>query len=204
MPEPEPLRWDMTLPDGQPLRFDMGPEFTWDGTVPARYYQTSTTPPHMPQNLISATLAQTLADQLIADIAALRTKQAAFLMALSAEAKSELMKLGTGNAALEALIRTAATESPGELASNFPLAAWDLDRAFSATYRPVVAAAQKLASDMEDTLFAADSDKWTAAMEAYGDLKAKAVGPAIDQAREIMRTRRRGHGPSTPPTPPTP
>ena len=198
VPEPEPLRWDMTLPDGQPLRFDMGPEFTWDGHVPARYYQTQTTPPHMPQNLISATLSTTLANELVADIAALRAKQAAFLLALSAEAKSEILKMGTGNMALEALIRAAATESPGELSANFPLAAWDQDRAFAAAYRPPVNAVKKLASDMEDTLLAADSDSWTAANGAYGDLKKGGVGPSIDQARAIMRQR---HGRHTPPTP---
>jgi hypothetical protein len=190
----------MILPDGQPLRFDMGPEFTWDGTVPARYYENQTNP-SMPQNLISATLAQTLATELIADIAALHEKQEAFLMALSAETKAELAKMGLGNMALEDLIRTAATENPGELASNFPLAAWDEDRAFATTYRPVVTAMKKLASDMEDTLFAADSDKWAAALDAYGDLKTDGIGPSIDQARAIMRQR---HGRRTPATPPTP
>jgi hypothetical protein len=194
----EKLRWDMTLPNGEPLRWDMGPQFVWDGEVPDHLNPLN--PPPMPQNLISATLAQTLATELIADIAALRTKQQAFLLALSAEQKKDLMKMGSGNLALEALIRSAATENPGELASNFPLAAWDEDRTFAATYRPVVAAAQKLASDMEDTLFAADSDAWTVAMDAYSDIKEDGVGPAIDQARAIMRQRRRGHG-STPPTP---
>lgn len=196
MPEPEPLSWDMTLPDGQPLRWDMGSEFTWDGTVPA--HLTSKPPTHMSQDLISATIAQTLATELTADIAALRAKQAAFLLALSAEQKAELAKMGLGNMALEDLIRTAATENPGELAASFPLADWDKDRAFATTYRPVVTAMQKLASDMEDTLFAADSDKWTAALEAYGDLKADGVGPAIDQARAILRQRRRGSKPPTP------
>ncbi len=106
--------------------------------------------------------------------------------------------MGLGNMALEDLIRTAATENPGELASNFPLADWDKDRSFATTYRPVVTAMQKLASDMEDTLFAADSHKWTAALEAYGDLKGDGVGPAIDQARALMRQR---HGRRKPPTP---
>lgn len=191
----------MTLPNGEPLRFDMGPEFTWDGKVPARYYN-STRSTNMAQDLISADLAQTLADELIADLAALRTKQAAFLTALSADAKATILKMGTGNMALEGIIRTAATESPGELAADFPLANWDQDRGFASTYRPVVAAAQKLVSDMEDTLLAADSDAWTAASDAYGDLKKDAVGPAIDQARAMYRERRRG-GPK-PPHPPTP
>ncbi len=200
MPEPEPLRCDMTLPDGQPLRWDTGPEFTWDGKVPARYYQNQTSDP-MTQDLISADIAQALADELIADIAALRAKQAAFLLALSAADKAHLLKLGTGNMALEGIIRTAATESPGQLAADFPLTKWDQDRNFAATYRPVVAAIQKLTSDMEDTLLAADSDAWTAATEAYADLKGGAVGPAIDQARALMRQR---HGQRTPKPAPAP
>ena len=187
----------MTLPNGEPLRWDM-PGMTYDGNVPPEYFPSTTTTTSMPQNLISATLSTTLANELVADIAALRAKQAAFLLALSAEAKSEILKMGTGNMALEALIRAAATESPGELSANFPLAAWDQDRAFAAAYRPPVNAVKKLASDMEDTLLAADSDSWTAATGAYGDLKKGGVGPSIDQARAIMRQR---HGRHTPPTP---
>jgi hypothetical protein len=49
---------------------------------------------------------------------------------------------------------------------------------------------------MEDTLFAADSDKWAAASGAYDDLKKDGIGPAIDQARAIMRQRRRGNTPA--------
>ncbi len=80
--------------------------------------------------------------ELIADIAALRAKQSAFLLALSAEAKENLMKLGTGNMALEAIIRTAATENPGELSASFPLPGWDQDRAFGTAYSPAFAAAK--------------------------------------------------------------
>jgi hypothetical protein len=129
------LRFDMTLPNGQPLRFDMGPQFRWDGEVPANSNLPTT--PRMPsQNLIAASITQVLADELIADIAALRENQEAFLLALSAEAKQDLAKMGAGNLALDAIIRAAATENAGELASNFPLADWDQDRAFAATYRP--------------------------------------------------------------------
>jgi hypothetical protein len=182
----------------------MGPEYTWDGNVPASAYpKPSNTTRSMPQNLISATLAQALADEIVADFAAIRAKQA-FLMALSAEKKADILKMGTGNRTLEGLIRTAADENAGELAANFSVPGWDQDRAFSAAYRPVVAVVKKLASDMEDTLLAADSDAWTAANDAYSDMKKDGVGPAIDQAREILRQRRRGSGGSTPPTPPTP
>lgn len=157
----------------------------------------------MSQDLISAEITKTFADELIADIAALREKQKAFLMALPADVKAAIAKMGTGNMALEGILRTASTENPGELSADFPLAEWDKDRGFGTNYRPVVAAIQKLASDMVDTLLAADSDSWAAAGDAYGDLKKDAVGPAIDQARAMYRERRRGSGPKTP-KPPTP
>lgn len=32
----------MTLPNGQPLRWDMGPEYTWDGNVPESAYPDTT------------------------------------------------------------------------------------------------------------------------------------------------------------------
>jgi hypothetical protein len=41
---PEPLRWDMILPNGEPLRYDMGPDFRWDGNVPEYLY---------PQNIMN-------------------------------------------------------------------------------------------------------------------------------------------------------
>ncbi len=199
MPERPPLRMDMTLPDGQPLRFDMGPEFTWDGKVPERYYQNQTNP-SMSQDLISADLAQTLADEIITDFAAIRAKMD-FLKAYTAEQKSHFPKLGTGNLAFENIMRAAADENPGKLAGDFSLAKWDQDRNFSATFRPVVAVAQKLTSDMEDTLLAADSDSYDAANEAYNDLKRDAVGPKIDEARAMRRERARGNTPKPPKTP---
>jgi hypothetical protein len=42
MPEPTPLRFDMVLPNGQPLRFDMGPKYRLDGMVPPSAYPNTT------------------------------------------------------------------------------------------------------------------------------------------------------------------
>jgi hypothetical protein len=94
----EKLRWNMTLPNGEKLRWGMGPQFKWNGDVPDNLNPQP--PPRMPQNLITATLSATLAAELLADLAALKAKQAAFLLALSPEAKKELMKMGSGNLAL--------------------------------------------------------------------------------------------------------
>jgi hypothetical protein len=187
----------MILPDGKPLRYDMGPEFTWDGKVPARFYQTPTTPPHMPQNLISATLAQTLADELIADFNALRAKMA-FLRTLSDAEKKRILEKGLGNMALCEVLHAAAEENSGKLAGDFPKAEWEADREFLAVFRPVVEVGEKLTADMRDTLTAAESDDYATGREAYDDLKRDAVGPKIDQARALMRERHGRRAPATP------
>lgn len=186
--EPQPFRYDEGL-------FYDDPAVTYDGFHPAVLNQNPTTPP-MQQNLISETLAPTLVTELLADIAALRAKMT-FIMSLTNEQRQELLKLGLGNAAIADLLRSAATENPGELASNFPLAEWDKDRAFATALRPVTAAYGKLGSDLEDTQLAVDSDVWNHALEAYSDLKKSATGPMIDEARAFFRQR---HGRRTPPT----
>lgn len=55
----------MTLPNGEPLRWDMGPEFVWGGDVPASLYPTR----HMPQIRVSLGFAQA-ADNVIEETAA--------------------------------------------------------------------------------------------------------------------------------------
>src|SRR4051812_39422666 len=52
---PEPLRWDMTLPNGQPLRYDMGPDFRWDGNVPEYLYPPN--PMNDPNNKVSIVIS---------------------------------------------------------------------------------------------------------------------------------------------------
>lgn len=59
MPAPTPLRFDMVLPNGQPLRFDMGPEYRLDGMVPTSAYPNTTM--SLP-NVAVPFPAQTLAD----------------------------------------------------------------------------------------------------------------------------------------------
>lgn len=199
MPEPEPLRWNMPLPDGQPLRWGMGNEFVWNGTVPRRYYEHQPTQT-MSQNLISADFAPALAAEVTADITATRAKLP-FLQPLAADVKKRMLEKGLGNAGLCDLFYAAAQENAGQLAASFPMAAWQQDRAFIASFRPIVEALEKLASDARDTLTAAESDDYAAGREAYDDLKRSAVGPAIEQARAMMRER---HGRRSPPPAPPP
>ncbi len=199
MNEPEPLKWGMTLPDGQPLRWDMGPDFTWDGNVPARYYNHPTNT-NMSQDLISADFTQAQASEVITDLQASRAKMP-FIRALTEKEKKHILEKGLGNAGLCDVFYAAAKENAGKLAADFAMAKWEQDRAFIATYKPVVEFLEKFASDARDSLTAAESDDYAAGREAYDDLKRDAVGPAIDAARAVMRER---HGKRTPAADKTP
>ena len=59
-----PLRYDMILPNGEPLRWDMGPEFVWDGDVPAHLLPKK----RMPQIRVNLGFAQA-ADHVIEELA---------------------------------------------------------------------------------------------------------------------------------------
>lgn len=59
-----PLRYNMILPDGEPLRWDMGPGFVWGGDVPPNYLPKK----KMPQIRINLGFAQA-ADHVIEELA---------------------------------------------------------------------------------------------------------------------------------------
>src|SRR5688572_15523496 len=85
----EPLRWDMTLPDGEPLRWD-DPRFTWDGFVPDQ----NNTPQIMTQNLITLDVTDADWTDIDAALLVLETKLGAKLLDLTVEQRSELTKMG--------------------------------------------------------------------------------------------------------------
>ena len=59
-----PLRYDMILPNGEPLRWDMGPQFVWNGDVPANLLPKK----RMPQIRVNLGFAQA-ADHVIEELA---------------------------------------------------------------------------------------------------------------------------------------
>ncbi len=89
-----PLRWDMTLPNGQKLRFDM-PGARWDGTVEevmAALNQQNNTP-MTNDNRVSATILAADITAILAAFTTIRTKLP-FLIQVGAQERIELPKLG--------------------------------------------------------------------------------------------------------------
>jgi hypothetical protein len=85
----------MILPNGEPLRHDMGPEYTWDGFVPASAFPN----PHpMQQNNISIVITPVQEAAIMAKADELRALLAPFL---TDEERSSLFKLGDARLAFD-------------------------------------------------------------------------------------------------------
>lgn len=169
MPEPEDLTWDMTLPDGQPLRFDMGPEFTWDGKVPARYY-TSTSSTSMP-NLISATLAAGDLTTILANLAANHDLMP-FLLSLSAEQRQKLFKAGAKRAGAIPLAQMAVTQFPEIFPATFPTAEVSKDALLRSAVMTLKTEYDMESAALGDTLLALNADSMQHVREVYKYVKA--------------------------------
>src|SRR5882672_4352972 len=88
---PEPLRWDMTLPNGEPLRWD-SPQFVWDGFVPENLNPNQP----MQQNLNSTAITQTQEDAIITKAGELRALIEAVTVAVPDDRRADLFRLGGG------------------------------------------------------------------------------------------------------------
>lgn len=92
MPAPEPLRYDMILPDGEPLRWDMGPEYVWDGNVPASAYPPIPNP-MTTENRLSAELTDANLTAILGHLNAARALMP-FLVSIPMEERNGIAKFG--------------------------------------------------------------------------------------------------------------
>lgn len=198
---PEPLRWDMILPDGQPLRWDMGPEFTWDGNVPEHLYPKKV----MTQNLITLDVPDADWTDIDAALLVLETKLGAKLMDLTVEQRSDLTKMGDKSEAFcrQALItgRQNVASLPAQTATD--LAAEEGDLTAFDKLRPRLARLTAIKEKAADTQMALGSDIMVFALFLYGVLKAIGAGAGLDELRLQMKARfvARAKRTTTTPTP---
>lgn len=195
---PEPLRYDMILPNGEPLRFDMGPEFTWDGNVPAHLYPLNTT---MSQNLLTLNISTQDWTDIDAAFTVLETKLGAKLIDLTPEQRSELTKMGNKS---EAFCRQALIVARQNAASLPPQTVTDLtaeegDLAEIDKLRPRLARLTALKEKADDSELALGSDIMVFCLAVYGVLKAIGQGTGLDELKAQMKARFPGRPKSTPP-----
>ncbi len=152
---PEPLRWDMILPNGEPLRFDMGPEFVWGGNVPDNLNQTY--PPMSEDNKISATLS---AANLTAVLAALDTIETLmpFLVALTDEQRRELLSIGDKGMGFNDKIAGYMVSHPAFIPNYVDTAEVTKDRTLNGQVMQVLTRVRTFCSNLEDTHRVLNSD----------------------------------------------
>lgn len=127
---PSPLRFDMTLPNGEPLRWDMGPEFTWDGDVPS-HLQPNTT---MQQNDASIVIPAEAEADILATAELLRTKIAAFAKTLTEDERESYFKLGDKRTAFDQNCDNYMHQHPNTVPPTVNLAEYDKDGAARASF----------------------------------------------------------------------
>lgn len=200
----EKLRYDMILPNGEPLRFDM-PGMTWDGEVPASYNP----PTPMQQNDLSITITQAAEDAILAKITELRALIDSWAVSLTDDDRAAYFKLGDARMAFDQKCDNYLHQHPDLVPPGISLAEYDKDGAAAAAIKRILAKLTPLETRLTDTLIVAGADRMDADLAFYNYLEfaARTGAAGADDIHDDLKatfpgSRRRG--PQPPPAPPTP
>lgn len=200
----EPLRYGMTLPNGQPLRWNMGPQFVWGGNVPNNLY-----PPYVmsDNNRLSITISDADKAAILAAIQTIRTKLP-FLLTLSDSERGELLKLGDKSKGYDAKCAAYMASHPQFIPHGVDAAETAKDRAALIPMMEIYSAYFPLGRDIESTMMIFGHEIMVANNGYYQSVKlsAKMHMPEAEPIYNDLKERYpgRGGGPSAPPAPPTP
>lgn len=198
-----PLRWNMILPNGQPLRYGM---FRWGQTVEEvmaalnQQNQNNTM-----QNKISATLTDADKATALGHFTALLALLT-FLRNLTTEEKARINKAANGRLAFILQAQQYAAQFPGVLAGNFSLPEFTKDTTFINQFVPLVNADENFHNKIRDVFTLAMSDGYDQALKVYNFFKAANFNGEYNDVVANLGSYFEGQGKKkpTPPTPPTP
>lgn len=137
----------MILPNGQPLRWDMGPEFRWDGNVP----KSQPNPDHMPSdNTISAEMTEAAVLAVNNAIDTIRANMP-FLASLTNAERRTKSKLGDGRVALDEDAYTLMGQNPALIPAFIVMEEVTKDRNLRTQVDGIRLRLSSLCSDVDDT-----------------------------------------------------
>lgn len=181
---PEPLRFDMILPNGQPLRWDMGPEFRWDGNVPESLTNPSI---HMPSdNLISAEMTAAAITAVNNAIATIRTNLP-FLVSLTNAERRSKAKLGDGRVALDEDAYPLMAQNPALLPVFVVLAEVTKDRTLRSQLDSIRLSLNSLCSEVDDTELVLGHEMFKAYLAFYSNAQ-QAAARGVAGAQTVVDT----------------
>ncbi len=185
---PEPLRWDMILPNGEPLRFDMGPAFVWDGNVPENLNQTNH--PMTEDNRISATLSAANLTAVLAAIDTIKTLMP-FLVALTDEQRRELVRIGDKGQGFNEKVAGYMASHPQFTPNYVEAAEVTKDRTLDGQVLQVLTRLRPLCVNVEDTHLVINSDIQMANLGYYNNVAqaAKRGQPGADTIYDELSSR---------------
>ena len=198
-----PLRWNMKLPNNEPLRWG-AKGATWGGTV--EEVMAAITPPNQKpmssQNLVSAQLAAQALTDIIAAVATIRTNLP-FLLNLNEAQRKQLQNVTEASQGIvEATINFVA-QHPEALTGNFNTVEFNKDAALLAPFQKVASLIATLATDVDDTLRGLHSDLYAETLDVYAAAKVGNRAGAYNDYINTVKTRF-ATGPRKKKNPPTP
>ena len=167
-----PLRFDMILPNGEPLRMDT-PGARFGGTVEevmAAINAQNSTNTNM-QNKISATLTDADKAAALGHFTALLTLLP-FLRNVTDEEKKHFNKAANGRLSFIQQSQQYATQYPDALPANFNLPEFTKDVTFLAQFVAIVNAEENFHNKVKDAFSLANSDGYDQALKVYNFFKA--------------------------------
>jgi len=201
-----PLRFDMILPNVQPLRWDT-PGARWDGTVEevmAAINQQNTNTTMSSQNLVSAALAAQAVTNITTAVATIRTNLPFLLNLNDAQRKSLRNTTEASQGIAQATINFVVQHSEA-LPGTFNLVEFNKDAALLAPFQQVASLIASLNTDTDDTLRALHSDIYSETLDVYAYAKTANRAGAYDDYINTVKTRfSTGPRPQKTPTKPTP
>jgi len=162
-----PLRFDMTLPNGEPLRWNT-PGACWDGSVEdvlAALAQT-TNNNMSTQNLVSATLSAQAVTNITQAIATIRTNLP-FLLNLTADQRKRLPHITEASQGIVQATTNFVAQHPEALPASFNTGEFNKDTALLAPLQQVASLLAALNTDTDDTLRALHGDLYAEFLDVY-------------------------------------
>jgi hypothetical protein len=197
-----PLRFDMTLPNGQPLCWDM-PGAKFDGTVEevmAALGQQNNT--MSSQNIVSAALTTQAVTNITTAVATIRTNLP-FLLNLNAEQRKILQNITEASQGIVQATINFVAQHPEALPGTFNTTEFNKDAALLAPFQQVASLIAALNTDTDDTLRALHSDLYAETLDVYASAKVGNRAGAYNDYVNTVKTRF-ATGPRKKKTPPTP
>ena len=196
-----PLRFDMTLPNGEPLRWDT-PGARWGGTV-EEVMATLNQNKNMNTNKISAVLSDADKATALGHIQSIITLFT-FLQGLTKDQKKILNKAANGRLPFIQQAYVYAQQNPTVLPGTFSLTEFGKDVTFSTAFLPVLTALNSLLEKCNDTFTLANSEAYDQALDVYDSFKRSNRNGEYDAIVAALGEFFKKNTPPTPPTPPGP